>query len=295
MADFIENRGGAAFGNPNLNRQGSSSRASRSYGGDSRVAQGDADAQEGGFYGGGGPPKASAAPKGTTANLFTGLCEALNNWQTDLVKNGPYTKADVYAIKFIPAAMSDAQLKKPGATDQSSTPMQQGTTAKLQLDPQTNVLNVNGRTVQAVAGTQIVQFIDQIMKGSTYVSDQQLWQNDEVTQKTIKNPAGGNRPVAWYKISALVESLGFDPGRNDDAYKITYIVSPFGINETSSQYFPQTTFRGVHKSYYYWFTGENTEILHYELKFNNLWYQVASGSLPLIQQNLSADKTTLYK
>jgi len=239
------------------------------------------------------PAKASAAPKGTTKNLFTGLCEALNTWQQNLVKTGPYQKADVYEIQFVPASMANAQNKKPGNTDQSHTPLQQGITAKTALDPETNTVDVTGRTLSVRAGTQIIQFINQVVLSSTYVSGQQIWQNNEVTQKTEKNPTGNDRPTAWYKISAQVTPLGFDYGRNDFAYKIVYIVSPYGINETRSEYFPKTVFRGVHKNYDYWFTGQNTAVLNYEQNLNNLYYHVISESLPLRREQ-ETNRDELY-
>jgi hypothetical protein len=240
------------------------------------------------------PPKASAAPKGTTANVFTGLCEALNTWQQGLVKSGTYEKADVYEIQFVPASMTNAQLKKPGATDHSNTPMQLGSTAKLQKDPATNSMNVSGRTVSVQAGTQIIQFIDQVLRGSTYIADQQLYQIDEVSDEVKKNPSGNNRPTAWYKISVQVIDLGPDLKRNDHAYKMIYIVSPYGINETRSSYFPSTNFRGVQKNYDYWFTGANTAILNYEQNLNTLFFQVMSETLPAANFN-ETNPDVLYK
>ena len=225
------------------------------------------------------PPNASAAPKGDSKFLFTGLCEALNNWQQGLVKDGTYEIADQYEIQFVPASMANARNKKPGNVDQSHTPLQQANTAKTALDPATNTVSVTGRAMPVRAGTQIIQYINQVLLGSTYVSEQQLYQNNELTQKTEKNPSGNNKPTAWFKISAQVTPLGVDRERNDQAYKIVYIVSPYGINETRSEYFPQTSFRGVHKNYNYWFTGENTSILNYEQVLNNLYFAVISESL----------------
>ena len=240
------------------------------------------------------PAKATSAPKGNTKNLFTGLCEALNNFQQELVKAGTYEKADIYEIQFVPTSMSDARLKKPGNTDQSHTPLQQGTTAKTQLDPATNSVAVTGRTLSVRAGTQVIQFIDQVIRGSSYISEQQTWQNNEVTQETEKNPSGDDRPTAWYKVSAQVTSLGPDNKRNDHAYKMVYIVTPYGINETRSEYFPQTVFRGVHKNYDYWFTGQNNSILNYEQTLNSLYMSVISESLP-VQRMAETNPDALYK
>lgn len=38
-----------------------------------------------------------------------------------------------------------------------------------------------------------------------------------------------------------------------------------------SEYFPKSKIRGRHKSYKYWFTGLNTQVLRFEQKFNNLY------------------------
>jgi hypothetical protein len=240
------------------------------------------------------PPKASAAPKGSTTDVYTGLCEALNEWQQGLVKSGTYKIADVYEIVFTPPSMADAELKKPGATDKSNVSMQQDQTAKGQLSPETNSMNVRSRTVPVTSGTQVIQFIDQVIRGSSYVSGQQTWQNDSITQEPVKNPSGNDRPTAWYKITVQVINLGFDTGRNDYAYKMVYIVTPYGINEVKSEYFPSTRFRGVHKRYNYWFTGKNIEVLSYEQNLNNLYFQVVSENLPL-QRTSETNEKYLYK
>lgn len=240
------------------------------------------------------PPKASAAPNPTSKNSFTGLCEALNAWQQELVKKGPYKIADQYEIVFVPNTISAATLKKPGTTNQSTTAMQQATTAKDAKDPATNSMASTSRTTAITAGMQIIQFIDQVLKGSSYITDQQKVIIDETTGKTKPNANNTDGQVAWYKISINSTQLGWDEGRNDFAYKMTFIVSPYGINESPSEYFPRTEFRGVHKSYNYWFTGQNTEILNYEQVINALYTLTMSDS---VEKNNSAetDPVALYR
>jgi len=41
--------------------------------------------------------------------------------------------------------------------------------------------------------------------------------------------------------------------------------------------FPKDRFRGVHKKFNYWFTGENTEVIDYEVEFNALFYTSLSA------------------
>ena len=64
------------------------------------VRGGDADAQEGGFYGGSAPPMAAAAPTKGSGELFTSLCDALNQHQQELVKKKYYEIDDEYVITF---------------------------------------------------------------------------------------------------------------------------------------------------------------------------------------------------
>ena len=284
---FENTGGGAAVGNPNITRQGQTAGATQVS--NAGAGRGFVNPPRD------GPPNVTAAPKGNSAqNTFTGLCEALNAFQRDLVKKGTYEIADVYEIKFAPASMGNAELKKPGTIDQGKTPMQQAKTAKSTLDPATNTVMVRGLTISVAQGTQIIQFIDQVIRGSTYIGNQQLYQMDEETQDPIKNPAAGNRPTAWYKITVKTQSLGVDKKRNDQAYKMTFYISPYGINETRSEYFPKTSFRGVHKSYQYWFTGKNLAVLNYEQKLNNLYFQTVSETLPL-QRTAETNSKMLYK
>jgi hypothetical protein len=57
-----------------------------------------------------------------------------------------------------------------------------------------------------------------------------------------------------------------------------------------SEYFKPGKFRGVHKVYNYWFTGQNTQVLQYEQHLNKLWTQVigATGLPQTIQQQVSS-------
>lgn len=226
----------------------------------------------------GAPPKASAATNAGAIATFTGLCEALNAHQSELVADGRYEVADFYEIIFFPPSIAAAKVKKPGTTDQSNTPMQNKDPKGSELLPTKNSMNTQGRTMQAAAGTQIVQFIDQVLKGSSYISDQQTVNIDEVTGKVTPQATASNNNTAWYKINVQAEPLGWDSRRNDFAYKLTYMITPYSINNMQSDFFPKSRFRGVHKSYNYWFTGDNTEVLDFQQEFNNLYRLIISGN-----------------
>ena len=235
------------------------------------------------------PPKASNAPKANTNEVFTGLVEALNTNQQRLVKEGKYQYADVYAIEFAPATLGQATLKRQGITDYSKAPMQDPTQNASAINSATNSTNMTGKALQVSAGMQIVQFIDEIMRSSSYITDQQLYVVDEVTQKVKPNPNPPGGQLAWYKINVQATQLQYDEKRRDHAYNMKFVITPYAINTMASDWFSNSRYRGSHKSYQYWFTGENTQILHFEQDFNNLYRVIISG------QNIPSQVTSDFR
>jgi hypothetical protein len=237
------------------------------------------------------PAKAPAAP-GKTNDVFTGLCEALNTFQRRLADpqnpDRKYDVADEYLIEFSPTELASATLKRQGTTDKSKAPFQaQSAQGK---NPASNSVNNNASTMQITAGMQIVQFIDQIMRSSSYITDQQLYIVDSVAdpitgqQKTRPNPNPPGNIIAWYKINVEATQLAYDAKRHDHAYRMKYIITPYAINELPSDWFRNGRYRGSHKSYNYWFTGANKEIINFEQEYNNLYRLIISGLNVPVQQ-----------
>jgi hypothetical protein len=125
---------------------------------------------------------------------------------------------------------------------------------------------------------QIVQIIDLVIRNSTFVSDQALTIIDEKTGKQVPNPKSNTKGMKWYNILMQATQLEYDKKRNDHAYRIKYIISPYTPQDFQSSYFPSGQFKGVHKKYSWWFTGQNTQILDYSASFNKLYVQTVSGS-----------------
>lgn len=224
------------------------------------------------------PSKADAAPSGNTTKAFTGLCDALNEFQQSLVRPGGYKIADQYEIQFNPASIASAKVSLKGEA-YKATPLNQEKTPNAQLNQDTQRMDLTGRIVDITAGTQIVQFIDQIMRQSSYITDQANFIIEESTGKLLPKPnASNDSDVQWYKISFQTENLGWDEGRNDYAYKMIYTISPYTINKMDSQYFPEGRYHGVHKSYNYWFTGKNNAVLNFEQDYNNMYFTILSGT-----------------
>lgn len=241
----------------------------------------------------GAPQNLNAAPS-KSLSVRPGLFTIMNQIQQNLVP-GLYEIADQYEIEFVGDAIPNAKLVLGGPaaliTDYAcvgipDSPDQQ-LLGNLSVDPTSRLNSI-------VAGTQIVQAIEAIVRNSTYIQDQSLLMYNDKTRKWVPN-LGRARNVAWYKISFEAYPLGWDNKRNDQAYLMKYIVSPYRISGAPPPYFTQPVFKGVHKVYNYWFTGQNTQVLDYTQRFNNQYTQVLSGSiLPFLTQQ-TQNLNTLQK
>jgi hypothetical protein len=231
------------------------------------------------------PQKASSAPS-KSKDVFTGLAEALNTFQRRLSDpkdpNRKYDVPDEYVIEFAPSSLGDATLKRQGTTDKSKVPMQKPTAQA--KNPATNSVNNKASAMSVTAGMQIVQFIDQVMRSSSFITDQQLYVVDPVTQEVKPNPNPPGGITSWYKISVEATQLDYDARRHDHAYRMKYVITPYAINALPSDWFKNSRYRGSHKSYNYWFTGANKEILNFEQEYNNLYRLVISGLNVPVQQ-----------
>jgi len=221
------------------------------------------------------PQKADSAPT-TKLTVRQGIVAAMNNYQLELVKSEQITIPDTYSVEFVTDAVAQAKIAKVGQAD-SKDPMPVGGTAKQQIDPTAQSgKDPTTRTLSITAGAPMVQVIDQLIKNSTYIEDQQIVKVLEKNGIQVPNGKPGNN-LAWYKISMQATPKAYDPKRNAPAYNIKYIVHPYKVNDMVSNYFNSPKYNGVHKQYNYWFTGLNTQVLAYEQTYNNLYTQVLSG------------------
>ena len=134
----------------------------------------------------------------------------------------------------------------------------------------------------------MLQAIDLVVRNSTYISGQSLVTiNADGTQEP--RPENKNKKMKWYTVTMEASpTQQQDPLRNDFAYDITYVVRPFVLQNFESRYFPRSDFGGVHKSYPFWFTGENIAVLDYQETLNTLYQLTVSGGDP----KATADKRT---
>jgi hypothetical protein len=227
------------------------------------------------------PPKATAAGN-KSASLIAGVVGAMNQRQQELKGKKIIEEADVYEIEFGPGAekIAAATVTKIGKVAKDFTPgavpVSQGNTSSASPDKQG--MDVTGRNFSIPAGTQLLQAIDQIIRNSSYITDQALQVMAEGPNQPRDNPkSNDNAGMQWFNILMQATPIEYDPKRNDFAFRIKYLIVPYITQDFYSEYFPPPRFRGLHKRYPYWFTGENTQVLDYQATFNKLFTITVTG------------------
>jgi hypothetical protein len=220
------------------------------------------------------PAKADAAPKPGSTQTGTGLIAALNSYWGGIAKSKGIIP-DIYEIKFADPLLSNASVVPPGPLDKSFAGGSLQTTAADELLSEKQNMSPAVRQRSATAGQQIIQFIDTVLRNSNYITDQQkvVWNLKTNSWEYNGKPA---QNFAWFNISCQAEQLQYDPKQNDFAYRMTYIIAPYQI-PVQSEYFDNSSFRGVHKVYNYWFTGQNSQVTHFEQNYNNAWTQALTS------------------
>jgi hypothetical protein len=239
----------------------------------------------------GNPPKANNAAT-SKPTVKQGLMAAMNEFAQELTTGGnpTYEIADQYEIVFAKGAeaIRDATIVLPDSKkDAKQLPMHpRATQTPSSLNPATQSKDISNTSKSIVAGQSIVQIIDQVIRNSSYVLNQALTVYDDQVEKANDNSKAKRKPVDWFRINFEAVPIGDkqDSRRNDYAYKIRYIISAYRIDNYDSKYFPVGSFRGVHKSYPWLFTGKNIAVIDYSEELNSAYNILVSGSDPTNSQ-----------
>jgi hypothetical protein len=126
-------------------------------------------------------------------------------------------------------------------------------------------------------GTNIAKQLDNLIVKSNYIADTL---NKKVSEDIeSKAQTETQSELTWYVINPVVKIIGRDKDTKDWVYNITYQIKPYKIPYIRSQYVGiKTKYYGPVKEYNYFFTGKNTEIVNFEMTFNNLFYQIQSAT-----------------
>jgi hypothetical protein len=218
---------------------------------------------------------------------------AMNDFQRELVKKGTFDVPDEYFIKFVDGFnvkgidISGAKIELPTKkVDHAGTAAGQPGTKDVQaLDPTKQYADMISRSFSITAGQQLLQAIELAIRNSSYVLSQaNVVKNNDGTEEMKSNPG---KQLNWFTIIMEARPGKYDYNRNDHAYQMTYTVAPYIPKNVNSIYFPISRFSGVHKSYPFWFTGNNTAVKEYQENLNSLYTLSLTGSTP---KNSAAQK-----
>ena len=233
----------------------------------------------------------SAASQAAAAAIATGdpiyrvksYGSALNAWQSQAETTNKQDIADRYYFNFDPV-IAQSSFNLSGKLGPKDTPMsdisstaahRKGNTGIeiLALDYKTKVFSIN-------IGTSAEQVINYVIRNSSYITDQMIVPeeigNDPVAYVN-KREQFKNKPLLWYKVIPTIKLLKFDKIRKQWGREITYNVVQYEVWNTKSSTAPQGQWTDPLKVYNYIYTGENVDILDFNIEFNALYYTAATA------------------
>ena len=201
------------------------------------------------------------------------FAKALNDYYKDQVDKGHYEQADVYKFE-IDSAIADATIvsnkenevkSSPMPGDESPTSKEQALSATKSGQPIPLVLSK--QRVPVNAGTSIIDFINLIVRSSTYV------------EKQMKPGGGaGSGQINWFKIIPEITYGDFDTKRNTHKKTITYHVIPYVLYNTKYTDAPLGQPTSWSKEYNWIYTGSNQQILDFSVDFNTMFYTMMTSN-----------------
>jgi hypothetical protein len=152
-------------------------------------------------------------------------------------------------------------------------------------DTETNIysrgnltINFNDGIFQFKKDTKIEKIIEEIILSSE-------WSDDLINQKPDSNGY-----INWFRIFTKVTVLEGKNAENDTALKYTYMVYPYKVHaSTVSHRFKNINYNSLLtnavKGYSYIYTGENSDIIDFDIEIKYAWLQKLSD---LVDENASS-------
>lgn len=259
---------------------------------------------------------ASSSSTATQTIKQRSITDALNNYQKVLLNNKSIGVADQYAF-VIDDDIANANISETKRTDikhtqfdmsATNSPLKDGAASSLSGNQGTFTIDYSHNLFRINAGSSIVDVINQYIQNSTYFTKQMTDPTGNTTSGTQANEAAGstnngttsttqgqinttsstnNSPMYSWKIVPEVSLLGFDTVRNTYAKKITYHIKKYQANNVRHPYAPQGKASTYVKDYQYIFTGENIDIIDFNMNFATTFYTAVTAIPAKHQQTLS--------
>lgn len=222
------------------------------------------------------PVSKTPSSAGATMNPFEDILRKIGSSVVSKFPTAPVNEIGNSSLGFDQGSGGNIPFRRPSDAYDEKT----GVVQRDQL-----TVDVKNRTFQFAQGQDLLKIITQIINCSDYA----------VRALDEKNVVDGM--VKWYKIDVQVELLDYDNKIGDYAKKYTFRVVPHmahhsvftNPNATPTGY-PAIEKR-ICKKYDYIYTGQNTDILKFDIEINNLFYTGVNPS-PENESGLSSDPNT---
>ena len=148
--------------------------------------------------------------------------------------------------------------------------------------PDANTIDFGNSMFHLNAGTKIIQIIDMVMMNSQYILSQ--LQDPILKSKSIQDQqAAAQSPAAlaqalnakevkWYKIIPEVHLDKFDKSRNVWGKTVTYNIQAYTYYNNKHPDLPKSPPPPAVKIYNYLYTGQNTEVITFDIDYNVLYF-----------------------
>lgn len=205
------------------------------------------------------------------------LLQILNENEDDLVNNGSKTKKNVYSIEWADANIKNSELVTDAEYNLAYAPMSSATRtsqSNIKISISAEKYNTQVKAIKIAPGTPIISIIDNIIAKSQYVTRTLLSVNSSELETTSKSNPGATK-LLWYSVQVQAKRREYDEKTNDWAYDIKYIIQPYRIPYLRSLYKSKTSdYYGSQKKYDFFMTGQNTEVLSYEVNYDTQFYVI---------------------
>jgi hypothetical protein len=144
-----------------------------------------------------------------------------------------------------------------------------------QINRDKMVIDPGKRVFQFAQGQSLTAIMNQIILSSDYAA--------KAIDPKYKTPEGF---VKWFRLDVQIELLKFDAVTGDYARKYTFRVVPYFVHETifsnpnSAPIGYAELQKNISKGYNYIYTGQNVDVLKFDIQINNLFYTGITPSKP---------------
>lgn len=183
--------------------------------------------------------------------------------------NGGYTgqhEREMLYNKYLTKYGNGAGTQEPAKI----TPSASGAATK--QNPNTSAGKIN---YPVNVGKSIVDIISDVVRNSSYIRDQitdPKYKETPVDPKELLKNKGENAALNWFKIVPEITLKEWDTGRNQFAKHITYYITPHTIYNTAIPTAPKGKPSGAVKRYFYIYTGQNRDIINFNLDFDSTYF-----------------------